>query len=160
VTKSSERVVANQEAVNPVEVRLAAMNLLARREHSFKELQRKLLRRFEDADIVESQVRRLADENLQCDKRFAESFVRQGVLKGHGPVRVRQDLRQRGIAEAECESAIAVCEVDWTTLAEEVEVFAKKFGALVSGDLKEKARRARFMQYRGFYQDHYQHLLG
>lgn len=157
MTKSSERVVANQEAVNPVEVRLAAMNLLARREHSFKELQRKLLRRFEDADIVESQVRRLADENLQCDKRFAESFVRQGVLKGHGPVRVRQDLRQRGIAEAECESAIAVCEVDWTTLAEEV--FAKKFGALVSGDLKEKARRARFMQYRGFYQDHYQHLL-
>ena len=157
MTKSSERVVANQEEVNPVEVRLAAMNLLARREHSFKELQRKLLRRFEDADIVESQVRRLADENLQCDKRFAESFVRQGVLKGHGPVRVRQDLRQRGIAEAECESAIAVCEVDWTTLAEEV--FTKKFGALVSGDLKEKARRARFMQYRGFYQDHYQHLL-
>ena len=157
MAKSSERVVANQEAVNPVEVRLAAMNLLARREHSFKELQRKLLRRFEDADIVESQVRRLADENLQCDKRFAESFVRQGVLKGHGPVRVRQDLRQRGIAEAECESAIAVCEVDWTTLAEEV--FTKKFGALVSGDLKEKARRARFMQYRGFYQDHYQHLL-
>jgi len=157
MTKSSERVVADQEAVNPAEVRLAAMNLLARREHSYKELQRKLFRRFNDREVVEIQVRRLADENLQCDRRFAESFVRQGVFKGHGPVRVRQDLRQRGITETECEQAITACEVDWISLAEEV--FAKKFGAMVSADLKEKARRARFMQYRGFYQDHYQHLL-
>ena len=157
MTESSERVVADQEVINPADVRFAAMNLLARREHSFKELRRKLLRRFDDAEVVEIQVRRLADENLQCDRRFAESFVRQGVFKGHGPVRVRQDLRQRGITESECDSAIAMCEVDWTTLAEEV--FAKKFGAMVSGDLKEKGRRVRFMQYRGFYQDHYKHLL-
>jgi len=152
-----ERVVADQDAVNPAEVRLAAMNLLARREHSSKELLRKLLRRFDDAAVVETEICRLTRENLQCDQRFAESFVRQGVFKGHGPVRVRQDLRQRGVDETECESAIAACEVDWTTLAEEV--YVKKFGAAAPGDLKDKARRSRFMQYRGFYQDHYQHLL-
>jgi len=39
------------------------------------------------------------------------------------------------------------------------EVFCKKFGAPAPVDLKEKARRARFMQYRGFSSDHYQHLL-
>jgi regulatory protein len=38
-------------------------------------------------------------------------------------------------------------------------VFCKKFGAPGPVDLKEKARRARFMQYRGFSSDHYQHLL-
>ncbi|MEP0203271.1 MAG: regulatory protein RecX [Halioglobus sp.] len=157
MTESSERVVADQEAVNPADVRLAAMNLLARREHSLKELRRKLLRRFDDPEIVDFQVRRLADDNLQCDKRFAESFVRQGIFKGHGPARVRQDLRQRGITDTECDSAIEVCEVDWTALAEAV--FAKKFGAKAPGDAKEKARRIRFMQYRGFFQDHFQHLL-
>jgi regulatory protein len=157
MTEAPERIVADPDDVNPADVRFAAMNLLARREHSIKELRRKLSRRFHDNEIIEHELQRLSNENLQCDRRFAESFARQGVSKGHGPARVRQDLRQRGISDVEGEAAIAVCEVDWRVLAEEV--FRKKFGEQPAKSLKEKSRRARFMQYRGFHQNHYQHLL-
>ena len=47
---------------------------------------------------------------------------------------------------------------DWHQLAEAT--YVRKFGALPPEDLKEKARRSRFMQYRGFAMDHYQHLFG
>ena len=48
-------------------------------------------------------------------------------------------------------------QVDWFAAASEV--ILKKFGALAPSDIKEKARRARFMQYRGFTAEHYQKLL-
>jgi regulatory protein len=35
----------------------------------------------------------------------------------------------------------------------------KKFGAAPATELKDKARRLRFMQYRGFHADHYRHIL-
>ena len=47
-----------------IAIRRAAMDLLARREHSFKELTQKLSSRFPDEDI-QSPLERLRDENLQ-----------------------------------------------------------------------------------------------
>ena len=149
-------------AINPADVRLAAMNLLARREHSLRELHQKLRRRFDDEALVEAELCRLADENLQSDQRFAESFARQRSGRGYGPQRVRQEMREKGLSDADIARAFEVAEVDWYDLAGEV--FRKKFGCRVEADrsrpdLKEKARRVRFMQYRGFSADHYQHLV-
>ena len=44
-------------------------------------------------------MQRLADEGLQSDVRFAEAFVRSRILRGHGLTRIRQDIRQKGIAD-------------------------------------------------------------
>ena len=158
----------NCAAINPADVRLAAMNLLARREHSLRELRQKLRRRFSDGPLLEAELQRLADENLQSDQRFADSFARQRAGRGYGPQRVRQEMRDRGLSDADIAVAFERNELDWFALAEEV--FRKKFDApaapgtqqssLQPSDLKEKARRARFMQYRGFSTDHFRHLLG
>ncbi len=48
-------------------------------------------------------------------------------------------------------------DIDWYAVA--TDAIHKKFGTLDPIDLKEKARRARFMQYRGFAAQHYQRLL-
>ena len=144
-------------AINPVDIRFAAMNLLARREHTPRELRRPLGRRFANAQLVELEVQRLTDENLQSDQRFAESFAWHRAGRGYGPQRVRQEMRDRGLADHEIVDALAVLEVDWRALA--IEVYNKKFGSCRAAELKEKARRARFMQYRGFSAEHYQHLL-
>ncbi len=145
------------EDVSPADIRLAAMNLLARREHALGELRKKLRRRFDDEAMLETQLQKLVDENLQSDDRYAESFARLRALRGYGPARVRQEMREKSISDAAIARAFEVAGLDWWALAEEV--FRKKFGAPGRVELKEKARRTRFMQYRGFSADHYQHLL-
>jgi regulatory protein len=142
--------------VNSADIRLAAMNLLARREHSVRELRNKLLRRFPDEERVDEQVSRLTAERLQCDVRFAESYARQRISRGYGPLRLREELRERGVSEADAALAMDELEADWHALA--AEVMQKKFGALPPADIREEARRARFMQYRGFAVDHYRRI--
>jgi regulatory protein len=66
-------------------------------------------------------------------------------------------MREKSLSDAAIARAFDAAELDWWALAETV--FRKKFGEPVRVDLKEKARRMRFMQYRGFAADHYQHLL-
>ena len=143
--------------IDPAGIRLAAMDLLARREHSRRELRQKLLRRFRDEELVDDQLDQLAAENLQSDQRYAESFLRQRIARGHGPLRIRQEMRQKGITDGEISQALAEEDPDWFALAEET--YRRKFGALPPEDIREKAKRSRFMQYRGFALDHYQHLL-
>lgn len=146
--------VAPDAEITPADIRLAAMNLLARREHSLPELRTKLLRRFPDKDLVDEQLSRLTDERLQSDLRFAESFARQRISRGYGPLRLREELRERGVSADDIAATLDAMDIDWAAVASDVLI--RKFGAVESVDLKEKARRARFMQYRGFAAEHYQ----
>ena len=147
----------NDKPINPADIRRAAMDLLARREHSLRELRDKLKRRFPDDDLLIQELERLRDEHLQSDERFAQSFARQRVLRGQGPLRIRQEMRQRGLSDSEIALAMESLEVDWFELA--AEVLEKKFGGIPADDMKDKARRMRFMQYRGFSMEHFQDLL-
>lgn len=139
------------------DIRLAAMNLLARREHSLQELRRKLRRRFENHSLVEEQLQRLADESLQNDMRFTESFLHQRIRRGVGPLRLVSELRERGITEDDSRLALDAMAEDWSALAESV--LKKKFGEDPPVDIRDKARRGRFLQYRGFSSEHFRHLL-
>ncbi len=140
--------------INPADIRLAAMNLLARREHSLRELRTKLKRRFADDEKIDEQLSRLIEERLQSDVRFAQSYARQRISRGYGPVRLREELRERGVSEADVAAAMDEMEIDWCAVA--TDVMHRKFGTLAAIDLKEKARRHRFMQHRGFTAEHYQ----
>ncbi len=143
--------------INPADIRLAAMNLLARREHSRWELLRKLRRRFPDEQLLATELQRLTDENLQSDERYAQAYAWQRAGRGYGPLRLRQEMRERGLSDGEIASAFEHVELDWFALA--TEAFHKKFGEPGRVDIKEKARRIRFMQYRGFSPEHYQRLV-
>ena len=87
--------------INPIDIRVAAMNFLARREHSVQELRKKLTRRFAEESMVDEQILRLTSEGLQSNARFAESYARQRISRGYGPVRLREGLRERGVSEAD-----------------------------------------------------------
>lgn len=147
---------SNPLEINPADIRLAAMNLLARREHSVRELRNKLKHRFPDSDKIDEQLSLLIAERLQSDVRFAQSYARQRISRGYGPIRLREELRERGVSEADVAAAMDEMEIDWCAVA--TDVMYKKFGLRDAIDLKEKARRARFMHYRGFATEHYQEL--
>ena len=129
-------------------IRVAAMNLLARREHSRKELTRKLSRFSEHANELEAVLDQLETDNLLCDERFAGSFVRMHINRGHGPARIRQELRQKGVDGETLDMALEEAAVNWLELAESVR--QKKFGEVTPEEPREKARQIRFLQYRGF----------
>ncbi len=145
------------DAINPADIRFSAMNFLARREHSLRELRQKLSRRYPDAELVEVQLRRLVEEKLQSDQRFAENFLLHRAYRGFGPMKIKSDMRQRGLSDDDVALSFKESDIDWAVLAEEV--YLKKFGNLAATEIKEKGRRARFMQYRGFDQEHYLSLL-
>lgn len=152
--------------VKSSDIRLAGMDLLARREHSSQEIITKLKRRFnkrlEGDNAIHDVVDQLISEGLLSDERYAASMARQLVNRGSGPSKVAYELRQKG-----CDPDVAMADafpdgVDWFAVAEEV--FDRKFGAKAmpeEWDLKQKerAKRGRFMTSRGFAPSHFIHLL-
>ena len=133
-------------------LRKIAMDLLAYREHSRLELRNKLLLREFAADCIEPILDGLTRDNLLNDQRFAEAYTRMRARRGFGPIRIKQELNERGIASELIANAIRSTELDWWQLA--VEQKQKKFGTSVPKDFPERAKQMRFLQYRGF--DHEQ----
>jgi len=126
----------------------AALGFLARREHSRRELMRKLATRGFPDDVVSRALDELERTGALAEARFTESFVRSRVSKGQGPQRIRAELSQRGITGDEADSVLRAADVDW--LATIRAVRAKRFGPDLPHDYAERARQARFLQYRGF----------
>lgn len=124
------------------------MNLLALREHSKKELVKKLLQKHDDAELIAQVVAELAARDLQSDERFAEEFVKMRCRQGKGPVRIAYDLQERGIIAEVAHALIAESGYDWIALAEDVR--AKRFAEKSPESHQEKAKQMRFLQYRGF----------
>lgn len=140
------------------DMRLAAMNLLARREHSRFELSQKLRRRFGEVDVLPEVLDALSVEGLQSDVRFAQGFMRQRIERGYGPLRVRQEMRERGLDDALINTIENELAPDWDALVEQL--YQRKYGRTPVADARERGRRARFLQTRGFHYQSFQHLLG
>lgn len=125
----------------------AAIRLLAMREHSRRELDGKLGRRF-DGEVVAKVLEELANQGLQSDQRFAEQYVHGRRSRGFGPLRIRAELAERGIDEATIASWLDRDDDHWRALM--LEVARRKFGSEPPADRREQARRGRFLAGRGF----------
>ena len=143
--------------VEPKDIRLSAMNLLARREHLRGELAQKLHRRFGGGEsesgvdmtrMVDAVLDQLGEDGLQSDQRCIESYIRQRAGRGFGPERIRRELEQKGADPEAVAAALEVCGEDWLDLARTVRL--KKFGAGEPLDLAEQSKQLRFLHYRGF----------
>ncbi len=128
--------------------RQVALGLLARREHSRHELQYKLASRGFEEPEIEDLLSALTAERLLSDGRFAEAYVRSRQQRGMGPLRVRAELRERGVAGELIDDALSRAEDDWLELARAQ--FHKKFSEGAARDYKARAKQARFLQQRGF----------
>lgn len=134
------------------------MDLLARREHSRAELVRKLQKRDYERSEIDETLDGLAADGLQSDARYSEHFVSARAQRGHGPMRIRNDLAAAGVDSGLIEDALARSGVDWRSNARAV--LAKRFGATPAADYPEKARRMRFLSRRGFEMDEIRAAVG
>ena len=111
---------------------------------------------FEEATVA-GVVAGLAREALLDDCRYAQNYVAYHAGRGQGPVRIAAELRRRGLAADLIEAALA-SGPDWSALA--CKVCRAKFGLQAPVSWGQRARRARFLQYRGFSSDHIRAATG
>ena len=134
------------ELDNPSSVRKKIMDFLAIREHSAKEVYKKLCNKVESLDILSQAIDKLIMEGLLDDKRFAEQYLHSRINKGFGPLRIKQELKNKGVNILEIESLID--SKDWTSKARQV--LQKKIKHMTSLESKEILKLKRFLNYRGF----------
>lgn len=126
-----------------------ALALLVRREHSRKELARKLAERGIDSQAASAAIERLAGEGWQSDARFAELLVRTRAAHGQGPVRIRAELGTHGLEAAVIETAMQAFDGDWGQAARDLA--QRRFGLdLASADQAQRRKAADFLYRRGF----------
>ncbi|MDH0747563.1 recombination regulator RecX [Pseudomonas sp. GD03842] len=136
------------ELDTPVAVRRTAMDLLARREHGRVELTRKLRQRGAPPELIEAALDRLTEEGLLSESRYLESFVSYRARSGYGPLRIREELGQRGLQRSDIEQALRECGIDWREKLEES--WRRKFSGQFPKDARERGQQMRFLSYRGF----------
>ncbi|RKZ57763.1 MAG: hypothetical protein DRQ44_15430 [Gammaproteobacteria bacterium] len=125
-----------------------AVRLLSRREHSALEIHDKLKKReFDDAEITQA-VAELIKGGWLSDERFAEAYIRMRQLKGFGPIRIAMELNERGVKESIVETYLHTHDGIWFESLEQQ--YKKKYKSKAIEDYNDKAKRIRFLQYRGF----------
>ena len=129
-----------------------ALGLLTRREHSRRELQRKLAQRGVPAEDADAVVGKLADAGWQDDARFAESLVRSRAQAGYGPAWIRAELGTHGLREDEVAAALEEAGQDWAELA--ANLVRRRFGAGGPGDIAQRRKAMDLLLRRGFGFDH------
>ena len=134
-------------AKKPLDPKTQALKLLARREHSARELKRKLTARGISEDDADSAVAHATAEGWQADSRYAEMLVRTRIAGGYGPVRIEAELEVAGVASGEIRAALDAAGVDWNEQA--AAVHAKKFGRAPRTSA-ERAKQYRYLRGRGF----------
>jgi regulatory protein len=127
----------------PAELKARALRHLVRREHSHAELARKLAPHAESPEALAALIEELLSRKQLSDERYAEERARS-LARKYGPARIRHDLAAKGIGaelvdavstQGELECARAILERKYRTPA---------------GTPEERAKRARFLQGRGF----------
>ena len=132
------------------------MDLLARREHARLELEQKLSKReYSDAEIKQT-LDRLENQGLLSNERFTELYTRMRINKGFGPLKIAAELRARGVADDMAHAALVEYQDAWFELAKTQQ--QKKFKGLPD-DFNDRARQMRFLQGRGFRNEHIQKVL-
>lgn len=141
----SPRVRRKRPELTPVQ---RAIGLLSRREHSRRELTRKLKVRGIEEDAAKAAVERLADEGWQDDARFAQSLVRGRSASGYGPLHIRAELGTHGLDREAIAAAMDTFEGDWAANARDL--VRRRYGAAALTDLAARRKAADLLARRGF----------
>jgi regulatory protein len=145
-------------ADDPAAARLVALRLLNRRDYCETELTTRLVERGAGQETAAAVVADLGRERLVNDERYAEHYVAWHASRGQGPLRIAQDLRERGVAGALVERAVDATSASWRERCQKLR--RRRFSDLPPEEWKERARQARFLQYRGFTADQVRAALG
>lgn len=130
-------------------LRDSVFRLLSRREHSYQELQRKLIQKRWPTKMVDEILADFKEKGWQSDERFAEIFIREKVSQKQGRLKIlAQATQQKGLSIDLVERLLEEMEIDWFSLCSELK--ERRFGDEPPKDQKQWMKQVRFLQQRGF----------
>jgi len=135
----------------------AAIRVLAGREHSGYELKTKLEKKGYAASDIDDVVEQLIKDKYLDETRFAEVFVSSKIRRGLGPIRIQLELQQRRVDESLIDEYLDFNQTQWFELASDVR--CKRFGNDLPIDIKDQSKQIRFLQQRGFTQQHIMSII-
>ena len=159
-SRSSGTVKSDQQterAADPAAAHAAAIAILARRDLPSGELRERLQARGFAPEAVAAALTVLAGEGAVDDQRYAHNYVAYHAGRGQGPIRIAVQLRTLGVPQPLIDAAIDAGP-EWPALAAAAR--ARRFGASAPESWRDRARQARFLQYRGFSADHIRAATG
>ena len=130
----------------PAELKARALRHLVRREHSRSELARKLAPHAESPEAIEAVLDLLLSKKQQSDERFASERARV-LSRKYGAAKIRQDLKAKGIAQEVIDRISSDGELERAK-----SILQRKYREPPT-TREERAKRARFLQGRGFAYD-------
>jgi regulatory protein len=136
----------------PVELRVRALRFLARREHSRAELARKLAPHAESSTVLQTVLDELAGKKQLSDERYADARA-HWLSRKYGAAKIRQDLKAHGVTD----ELVDRVSTDGD-LQKAKAILARKYRERAV-TREEKAKRARFLQSRGFSYDVIRRLI-
>ena len=128
---------------NVVELRARALRLLARREHTRQELERKLSPHAGSSEDVKDLLAGLKQKNQLSEERYAEERARR-LSRKYGAARIRQDLKSKGVSEELIERVSPADEIERARA-----ILERKYRE-PAATREERTKRMRFLQSRGF----------
>jgi regulatory protein len=131
------------------EMRAFAYRLLGRREYSTFELGQRLRQKWPDARDIDVLVDALVAENLVSDERFVEAFVRFRLQRFQGPLKIKSDLRSKGVPDALISRELEARSHEWPGLA--ARWLERQVAGTIDFDAKKKYYRR--LVSRGFTHD-------
>jgi len=134
-----------------------ALRCLARRDYAEAELFRRFSSDYDD-DTIRTVIDELKRQNYQSDERYVEVFVRSAITKGRGPRRIINDFKVVKINSDLIDLYAMPNDIEFW-IEQAASVYQKKYAESPANSQNEKAKRMRFMQYRGFDQRHFKNLL-
>lgn len=138
---------ASDEKVSAASLKKRALELLARREHTRRELARKLAVHAEDPASIEGVLDELEARGWLSESRVMEQLIHARRSR-FGARKIERDLRDRGVSEEAVAAAMPTVREGELEAARAV--WRRKFGGRQPRTPAERARQARFLQGRGF----------
>jgi regulatory protein len=133
----------NDRSDSATELRARALRLLARREHSRAELERKLGPHAGTPEAIELLLIELEKRKQLSDERYAEERARS-LSRKYGAGRIRQDLKAKGVAQETIDGISSEGDLERARA-----ILARKYRE-PAATREERAKRMRFLQSRGF----------
>ncbi|WP_324044175.1 regulatory protein RecX [Aeromonas dhakensis] len=131
--------------------RAYAMRSLARRESAESELARRLRQQGYLEEVIEAVLDYCRGYNWVNDERYGAMAVRAGAAKGHGPLKIRFELRRKGLDDGQIDAAFEQPELDWFELA--LELLERRANLADLADFKLRMKWLKYLLGRGFSQD-------
>lgn len=153
----NQKPVQIEPITDPAKLRARGLYWISKRDYSVKDFTDKLHKVCEIQELIDNLVEDFIKRDWLNEERYLGAFVRTKIAMGLGLYRIKQELQKHGIKGEQTLLHIEELDVDWFEQAKQT--YLRKYNDSPVVDFKEKAKRFRYMQYRGFSPDEIKYAM-